>query len=255
MLSAFDMTRMTTLEIGAAIANGTSTAIVVLGAQEQHGAHLPMATDSIWGEYLADLVAKRLGNALIAPIFSVGFSPEHMQFAGSITLKAETWGAVVEDYLSSLEHHGFNRIVLICSHGGNFFPMIEQLPGMKARHPNIIIAAYTDLLEEVAAAATVAAGFGVTPEESGAHGGEWETSMMLLVEPDSVHRDREEPGFMGDLGAVIDQINAEGIHAVAPTGILGDPAKSSAVHGVAYLDMIAGLIADFVAKETAAATA
>jgi creatinine amidohydrolase len=255
MRSSLDMTRMTTLEIGAAIARGMTTAVVALGAQEQHGGHLPMATDSIWGEYLADAVAQKLGNALVAPVFAVGFSPEHMTFAGSITLKAETWGAVVDDYVSSLEHHGFTRIVLICSHGGNFFPMIEQLPGLKARHPQTHIAAYTDLMEEVAEAAKVAAGFAVTAEEAGAHAGEWETSMMLLVEPESVHSDRYEVGFMGDLAAVIDRINADGMGVVTPNGILGDPAKASADHGRRYLERITDLIVDFVERETAASDA
>jgi creatinine amidohydrolase len=246
MRSQYDMTRMTSPEIGAAIAGGTTTAIIVLGAQEQHGAHLPMATDSIWGEYLADMVARRIGGALIAPVFSVGFSPEHMRFAGSITLRAETWGAVVDDYITSLETHGFTRIVLLVSHGGNFFPLIDQLPGLRERHPRTDIVAYTDLLGEVAAAAEVARRFGVTPEEAGAHAGEWETSMMLAVEPDSVHRDREEPGFLGDLGEVIDQINAEGMQVVTPNGILGDPAKASVENGTAYLERLADLIADYV---------
>src|SRR3954451_24695386 len=111
---SLDMTRLTSYEIAYAIASGMTTAVVALGAQEQHGKHLPMATDSIWGAYLADAVARKLGNALVAPVVSVGFSPEHMSFKGTITLKAETWGAVVDDYLSSLEHHGFTTIVLIC---------------------------------------------------------------------------------------------------------------------------------------------
>lgn len=99
----------------------------------------------------------------------------------------------------------------------------------------------------------MAARFGVTPYESGAHAGEWETSMMLLVEPGSVHRDLEESGFLGDLGPVLDQINAEGIQAVSPNGILGDPAKAAADHGRAYLERIAALIVDHVASESAAA--
>lgn len=249
MAQTIDMTRMTSPEIRAAIAGGMTTAVVALGAQEQHGAHLPMATDTMWGEVLATMVAERIGDALVAPAVRVGFSPEHMNFAGTITLRAETWGAVVDDYVSSLEHHGFERIVLICSHGGNFFPMIEQLPGLRERHPRTDIVAYTDLLGEVAAAAEVAAQFGVTPDEAGAHAGEWETSMMLLVEPDTVHRDREEVGFMGDLGPVLDLINAQGIHVVTPNGILGNPTKASAEHGQAYLDRIAALIADYVKSE------
>jgi creatinine amidohydrolase len=251
MAQTTDMTRMTSPEIRVAIDGGMATAIVALGAQEQHGAHLPMATDTMWGEVLAAMVAERIGSALVAPAVRVGFSPEHMNFAGSITLKAETWGAVLDDYVSSLEHHGFTRIVLICSHGGNFFPLIEQLPELRERHPNTNIVAYTDLLGEVAAAAEVATRFGVTPDEAGAHAGEWETSMMLLVEPDTVHRDREEIGFMGDLGPVLNQINEHGIHVVTPNGILGDPAKATAEHGQAYLDRIADLIADYVASEAA----
>ena len=77
--------------------------------------------------------------------------------------------------------------------------------------------------------------------------------MMLLVEPATVHRDREEIGFMGDLGAVVNQINEQGMESVAPNGILGDPAKASADHGRAYLDRIATLIVNFVHRESAAA--
>jgi creatinine amidohydrolase len=65
--------------------------------------------------------------------------------------------------------------------------------------------------------------------------------MMLAVEPASVHRDREEVGFMGALGPVLDQIVAEGIQSVTPNGILGDPAKASAEHGQAYLERLADL--------------
>jgi creatinine amidohydrolase len=246
-----DMTRMTTEEIGLAITRGATTAIVVLGAQEQHGAHLPMATDSIWGAHLGALIAERLGNALVAPVLPIGFSPEHMHFAGSITLRSETFAAVVDDYITSLAQHGFERFVLICSHGGNVFPMIEHLPALTARHSAVLLVAYTDLMEEVDAAATVAAQFGVTREEAGAHGGEWETSMMLYVEPDSVHLDRAKAGFMGDLGEVLDQINAEGMQSVTPSGILGDPAKASPDHGSAYLDRIANLIVNYVNNATA----
>jgi creatinine amidohydrolase len=236
-----DMQRRTSPEIAAALADGPQTAIVVLGAQEQHGPHLPLATDSLWGAHLARIIAERIGNAFVAPVLSVGFSPEHMRFPGTITLRAETWGAVVEDYVASLEQHGFARILLLASHGGNYAPLANELPGLRARHPNVELVAYTDLLGLIDAFGSVADRFGVTRDESGAHAGEMETSMMLAVEPESVHRDREEIGFMGALGPVLDQINEEGIDAVAPNGILGDPAKASTEHGHAYLNRIADL--------------
>ncbi|MEA2530472.1 MAG: mycofactocin precursor peptide peptidase, partial [Thermomicrobiales bacterium] len=114
------------------------------------------------------------------------------------------------------------------------------------RHPNVELVAYTDLLALVDAAGEVAGRYGVTADEAGAHAGEWETSMMLAVEPSSVHRDREEVGFMGALGPVLDQIIDEGIQTVAPNGILGDPAKASAEHGQAYLERVADLFAAYL---------
>jgi creatinine amidohydrolase len=241
-----DMTRLTSPEVASAIAAGTTTAIVVLGAQEQHGAHLPLATDSLWGEHLAAMLAERLGDALVAPVVPVGFSPEHMRFAGTISLRPETLGAVLEDYLASLERHGFRRIVVLPSHGGNFAPLVAMLPGLRAGHPALRIVAYTDLVGLVEAAAEVADRFGVTANEAGAHAGEWETSMVLALEPAAVHPERGEAGYLGPLAPVLDQINRDGMEAVAPNGILGDPAKADAAHGRAYLARMADLLADHI---------
>jgi creatinine amidohydrolase len=234
---------MTSPEVAAALEEGSTTAIVVLGAQEQHGDHLPLATDSLWGEHLAGLLAARLGDALIAPVVPVGFSPEHMRFPGTINLRTETLAAVLEDYVASLEQHGFQRIVVVPSHGGNFAPLAEMLPELRQRHPAVLIVAYTDLMGLVAAATEVAAGLNVTADEAGAHAGEWETSMVLAIEPGAVHPERGEAGYMGPLAPVFDQINRDGIDAVAPNGVLGDPAKATAAHGQAYLERIADLLA------------
>ena len=241
-----DMTRMTSPEVAAALEQRFTTAIVVLGAQEQHGDHLPLATDSMWGEHLAGLLATRLGDALIAPVVSVGFSPEHMRFAGTISLRQETLTAVLEDYLTSLEQHGFQRVVVLPSHGGNFAPLAEALPLLRLRHPTVRIVAYTDLIGLVDAAADVAASVDVTPDEAGAHAGEWETSMILAIEPSCVHLERGEAGYLGPLEPVFEQINRDGMEAVTPNGVLGDPAKSTAAHGRAYLERMTDLLADYV---------
>jgi creatinine amidohydrolase len=248
-MPAVNMTRMTSPEVAEALAQGSTTAIVVLGAHEQHGDHLPLATDSIWGEHLAALLAQRLVNALVAPVVPIGFSPEHMRFPGTISLRPETLVSVLEDYVASLERHGFRRIVVLPSHGGNFAPLADALPALRQRHPDLRIAAYTDLNGLVEAAAEVAAGFDVTPDEAGAHAGEWETSMMLTVDPTSVHRERGEAGYMGPLAPVFDQINRDGMESVAPNGVLGDPTKATAGHGRAYLERIAELLVRHIRAE------
>jgi creatinine amidohydrolase len=244
------MTRMTSPEVAAALEQGYTTAIVVLGAQEQHGAHLPLATDSLWGEHLAGFLAKRLGDALIAPVVPVGFSPEHMHFAGTISLRPETLISILEDYVASLEGHGFRRIVVLPSHGGNFAPLADALPLLRQRHPGARLVAYTDLIGLVDAAADVAARVGVTPDEAGAHAGEWETSMVLTIEPASVRLERGEAGYLGPLAPVLDQINRDGMETVTPNGVLGDPAKATAAHGQAYLERVTDLLVDHVRAES-----
>jgi creatinine amidohydrolase len=248
--SSADMTRMTSPDVAAALAQGNDTAIVVLGAQEQHGAHLPLATDSMWGEHLAALLAERLGGALIAPVVPVGVSPEHMRFAGTISLRPETLVAILEDYLTSLERHGFRRIVVLPSHGGNFAPLADALPLLAEHHPALHIIAYTDLIGLVDAAATVATSLDVTPDEAGAHAGEWETSMILAFEPSAVHPERGAAGYLGPLAPVFDRINRDGMESVTPNGVLGDPEKATAEHGRAYLARITDLIGDHVRADS-----
>lgn len=241
-----DMTRMTSPEVVGALGSGTTTAIVVLGAQEQHGAHLPLATDSLWGGHFAGMIAERLGHALVAPVVPVGVSAEHMSFPGTITLRPETFAAVVDDYVTSLAHHGFDRIVLLPSHGGNFGPLEAELPRLRSRHPGVALIAYTDLMGLVDAAMAVAEAAGVSPEEAGAHAGEWETSMVLALEPTAVHLERGEAGYLGPLAPVFDQINQEGMESVTPNGVLGDPAKASANHGHEYLARMADVLMDYI---------
>jgi creatinine amidohydrolase len=112
------------------------------------------------------------------------------------------------------------------------------------------VVAYTDLIGLVEAAADVAASVDVTPNEAGAHAGEWETSMVLSIEPSSVHPERGEAGYLGPLAPVLDQINRDGMESVTPNGVLGDPAKSTAEHGQAYLERLTDLLVDHVRAES-----
>ena len=77
----FEMTRP---EIETALAAGRNTAVATFGATEQHGLHLPMGTDSLWGEELGTRVTQTLGDALQVPGVRIGRSEHHMDFAGSL---------------------------------------------------------------------------------------------------------------------------------------------------------------------------
>jgi creatinine amidohydrolase len=98
-INLFEMTRP---EVEQALAAGVDTVIVPLGSTEQHGRHLPLRTVAILGQALGESMTCVLGNALLAPALLIGCSEHHMDFAGSLTLSKETFGAVVGDVCRSL---------------------------------------------------------------------------------------------------------------------------------------------------------
>ena len=96
----------------------TDMVIIPVASLEQHGLHLPIGTDFLNGTERAKLIAQRT-DVLVAPILLPGQSPYHMEFAGTITLSAETIQRVYVEAVQSLIRHGFKRFMILNSHGGN----------------------------------------------------------------------------------------------------------------------------------------
>jgi len=98
----------------------TDIVIIPIASLEQHALHLPIGTDFLNGLERAKLVAQK-ADVLVAPVLMPGNSPYHMEFPGTITLKAETIQQVYFEAAQSLIRHGFRRFLLLNSHGGNQF--------------------------------------------------------------------------------------------------------------------------------------
>ncbi len=92
-------------------------AVVPLGSTEQH-AYLSLSVDSILAERVSVEAAEPLG-VPVFPVVAYGIAPYFRAFPGSISLRLETYIAIVRDILDSLRHAGFRRIVLVSGHGGN----------------------------------------------------------------------------------------------------------------------------------------
>jgi creatinine amidohydrolase/Fe(II)-dependent formamide hydrolase-like protein len=239
----FEMTRP---EIEQAMAAGVDTVIVPLGSTEQHGLHLPLGTDAILGEAIGDRVARALGNALLAPSIPIGCSEHHMDFAGSLTLSKETFIEVVADVCRSLAHHGFGHIVLVPTHGGNFGPLAEAAKVIRPKLPGVNLIAFTDLMAFMDEIFRVGQARKVTPEQAGAHSGEFETSLMLSVRPDLVAMDDAQPGYVGDQLSIAAVVFEKGFRAATENGVLGDPSDASVANGEAYLSALTDLLVDFI---------
>lgn len=211
---------------------GRTSVVVALGATEQHGPHLPLATDALIGDRLAWLVADRI-DAFVAPTVRVGCSDHHLAFPGTLSVSPRTFAAVVGDLIRSLARGGFRKVVLLPTHGGNFAPLGVALDEI-GPVDGIEVKALTDVRVLLALAQLGAEEHGVPVAAGGLHAGEWETSMLLSIHPELVHPERAEPGYTGDLQAALGSLFDKGVDSIASNGVIGDPTAASAGNGERY---------------------
>ena len=244
-INLFEMTRP---EVEEAIASGVDTVIITIGSTEQHGLHLPLGTDAIMGEALGQRVARALGDTLLAPGMRIGCSEHHMDFAGSLTLSRQTFIGVVGDICRSLARHGFRHIVLLPTHGGNFAPLAKAVEAIRPELSGVNLIAFTDLMAFMDEIFQTGKARKVTPEQAGAHAGEFETSIMLYLRPDLVAIDKAQPGYVGDQLRIAPLVFEKGFRAVTANGVLGDPRNASAANGEAYMAAITDLLVGYIKK-------
>ena len=238
-MNTVKLEELTWPEVQELLASGqVDTAIIAVGSTEQHGRHLPLATDATLAEAIGERLARRLGRALLAPTIRVGCSEHHMAFPGTISVSSDTLGALVSDYVASLARHGFKNIVIVPTHGGNFGPLAAVMDSLQSAHPQVNIVGYTDLSHLMGVLANASAAFGVSTEESGGHSGESETSLMLALRPDLVKMECAVLGYVETLpeAEIAARVFAEGIGALSPDGVLGDARLGTAEKGRVYLE-------------------
>jgi creatinine amidohydrolase len=231
-MAALELDKLTWPEVKAEIDSGRDTVVIAFGATEQHSLHMPLATDALIGDHMARLVADRL-DAFVAPTVRVGCSRHHLDFPGTLSIEQETFQALVADHVRSFARAGFGRVVLIPTHGGNFAPLAAAIERI-GENEGIRVSALTDLSALLRIAAIGKEEYGVPLGEGGLHAGEWETSMLLAIQPDLVRMDRAEPGFTGDPQEAIQGLFEGTVKSLSENGAIGDGSKASAEHGHRY---------------------
>ncbi|AQA06603.1 creatininase [Mycobacterium sp. MS1601] len=237
---------MTSDEVAAAVAGGSRTAILPLGAVEQHGPHLPLSMDADHADALAVRIAHALGDALVLPTIRVGYSPHHLGFAGTLSLRPSTLEALCEDYGAHLVDSGFDTLVLFSGHIGNYSVMREfedRLSTILAPLSVIVFPSSEAILD----AWRDAAGASGLRDHVGGHADIAETSVMLVLHPDRVRPDRLASGLSVDTDdAFLARVFDEGLKALSPNGILGDPHGANTAIGTTCLELVTDLIVDYV---------
>lgn len=197
--------------------------VIPIAALEQHGRHMPVFTDSM----LLGEVIRRISNddrlkerVLFTPLMWLGNSEHHLDFAGSMSAAPRVYLDLLRDMAENFLFHGFTRIVLLNGHGGNIVPAQQAVFELRQKYRK-----RSDLLLLSSTYWTL----GGKPHEVDksikqqrmGHACEWETSMMLRINPHLVgdlsqvepidfgdpfepaHRgwitkDRTSPGHIGD---------------------------------------------------------
>ncbi len=249
-MGALELETLTWPEVRLEIEAGRDTIVVAFGAVEQHGHHLPLGTDSIFGDELSRRLAERL-DAFRAPTMRIGVSRHHLEFPGTMSIEEETFQGVVGDLLRGWARHGFRRIVVLPTHGGNFAPVAAALERLGPLE-GVKVIGVSDLSVLVQATLGLGEELGVPASEGGLHAGEWETSMMLALHPELVKMDRAVAGYTGDLETGLQRFLGEGVHVLTDTGVFGDPTTASAEHGLLYIDRLLDLVAELVERESQA---
>jgi creatinine amidohydrolase len=157
-----------------------------VAAIEQHGPHLPLATDRMIAEHYTSEVNRHLqNNVLILPTIAVGYSEHHMEFSGSLTLDHETLISVAEQHLLSAARHGFRNFVILNAHGGNqgVCQVLLERFGAAQRDCQIVVATWWRVASDALLALNESGPGGI------GHAGEFETSLMLHIAPSLVRVD------------------------------------------------------------------
>ncbi|WP_116204719.1 creatininase family protein [Amycolatopsis circi] len=244
-MSEVRIEHLTSPEIADALASGMRTAILPLGATEQHGAHLPLSVDSEHADRLGMLVAERLGDALVLPTVRVGCSAHHLGFPGTLSLRPETLEAICFDCCESLAAHGFRRVLIFSAHIGNY-PLLSKIePKLAARLPAMDVVAFADSTAVLDAWRTAVAGLA---SQVGGHADVAESSVMLAVRPEAVRAERAAAGLAEPMtDDLLARVLTGGVKAVAPNGVLGNPHGMSSDLGFACLSAVANLLAEYAA--------
>jgi creatinine amidohydrolase len=231
-------------------------AVMVLGAIEQHGPHLPLSTDL---DIATGLLAQALRqqddgpDVFVLPALALGASDEHAGFAGTLSLSADQMSRQLERLGAAVAGVGIRRLVLVNGHGGNIGWLGPAALKLRRRHQMLVVKASYMAFQSPTHL------LGAEELRLGLHGGQAETAMMMHLHPDRVRTGQLEDFASCATDSAPD--SALGPEAEAAwawlaedlnrRGVVGNAAGADAALGQKLVDFYAARLAQ-VLREAAA---
>jgi creatinine amidohydrolase len=213
-----------TMEEAEQAAKSDAVIIFPVGSVEEHGVHLPLCTDSIQPEYIAQEAAKET-KALIAPPLRYGVCNSTRNFPGTISIQFETLHAIAKDILEEFIRNGFTKFLILSGHAGQSHMAALRLAAQQViwnhqkqrKQPRIIVCSDYDFAYELK---------GKYFDEKDGHAGAIETSRVKAIKPDLARTKAQRHYSTMPRFEVL--ANPE---TYFPAGIIGDPTAATTRKG------------------------
>ncbi len=217
--------------------------VIPTGSVEQHGPHLPFGTDYYAALIIGQRVAAGL-DALLLPFTPLGVTPIHMGFAGTLTLRPETYMGLLTDVCESVIQHGARRFVMVNWHELNK-PYIDQVATrLQQLHPVRFVVAQAHYVAQQL--------FG---QEAGlTHGGLLEALPVLAYEPALVKLERATNPSPREAARKLDGLRrrrevytlVRDVREMYPTGWYGSVEGANEAQARALVEQVSAKIVEYV---------
>ncbi len=218
--------------------SGIDTALLPVGSVEQHGPHLPIATDLMIASAVGKKVSERL-NVLLLPTLPVSTCREHMGKKGSVWINPDTFYYMIRDIVLSLKEQGFKRVILLIAHGGIFIanPAVRELNATN----NDIKVIKVDLVGFMGSKEMAV----ILDCEDNLHAGELETSIILYLDKELVKKKKNVDSIPG---VPRDYLNYGSIFKYSENGVWGKPSLASCEKGEKIFGLLVDMSINYVKK-------
>jgi len=236
-------------------------AVLPVAATEQHGPHLPLSVDT---DLVNGMVQASLPHlpadlpVLFLPTQTVGYSPEHARFAGTLTLKPETIVRLWTDLGESVAASGVRKLLFFNSHGGQVSVMDMVARDLRARLDMLVYScSWFNLPLQDAQGHDLRQRFSPDEHRFGVHAGQTETALMLALRPERVQMQhaqdfastsRDRAARFAVLGNGSSAKMAWQMQDYNPQGAAGQAVKATADDGKALLDAAGRALARLIAE-------
>ena len=231
--------------------------ILPIAAIEQHGPHLPLATDSLIADHFMERIDDRMGNGVLTlPTLRVACSGHPMHFTGTLTVSHETFLVYAFELLEAVIRHGFRHLILFNCHGGNQGigqVLLEKLGNRYTDQSITLITWWRLVADEL---------FQLQESDAGGvgHAGEFETSLLLHFAPEHVRLDQipgertNQPTHSWAEGDMLRSGKASYYRRtdeMTKNGVFGDPFLATPAKGLAISKLVETALAGIIGNLSA----